>query len=82
MGIVGAMLRSAGSVERLVAELTGSERARLACKLAVDADSLMARAQQVEAQAIAKAQAAGKEPAVIAAAAQVLRAAGWTVAPP
>lgn len=76
------LLKSWGGWERLIAGLPGEERARLALKLAEGSAELEARAREEERKKVEAVKSASKDVGVVAAAAEILKAAGWTIAPP
>lgn len=81
-GILLAMRRSWGGLERLLAGLPEGERAGVYAKLAVTHDELLRRADEAAARESMAVGSATRDPAVLATAAQLLRAAGWTCEPP
>lgn len=79
---LGALVKVWGGWEKLLSGFPAEERARLALKLAEGERELMARAQEEERKAQRAVKDASKDVGVVAAAAEILRAAGWTIAPP
>lgn len=76
------MRRSWGGLERLLTGMPERDRAKVALKLSLSHDELLRRATEAESRESAALGEGSRDPAVIAAAAQVLRAAGWRVEPP
>lgn len=79
---LSALLRSWGGFEKLIAEFPAEERARLALRLAEGAAELEARAREEERRKVEAVKSASKDLGVVAAAAEILKAAGWEVKPP
>jgi hypothetical protein len=82
MILADALARSCGGWERLLTVLPEVERARLALKLGETAAELEARARSEKRKQAEAVRSASRDVGVVAAAAEILKAAGWEVKPP
>ena len=82
LAIAHALAVSCGGWERLLNDLPAVERARLAVKMRSASEVLAARAAESASRSAAAVRAGAADPGVIAAAAQLLAAAGWKLKQP